>query len=365
MARRGRGRRHGPRARYRVRDWAAYDRALARRGDITVWVSPEAVADWLAPSGGRTFSDAAIAAALTVRAVYRLALREAEGLIRSIFGLLGVALPVPDHTTLSRRSRALPLDRCADASGGLDLAIDSTGLRLAKPSGVGGEGWRKLHIAVDPDSGHVLAEALTRSEVHDTVPVPAMLGRINGRLKRVYGDGAYAGGPTYRAVAERRQALPNAEGVFRPKAPDVRAAARLDPLTGRGRHALVVARDGRVAWEQTTSYGRRNAAEWTLLSPQARAWPRAAVAQPRRPPGRGENRGPSAEPHGRTRSAKGAARDLISSHSRRHHEPPHRDAPEPVAGDAVRAQLHREGLQSRPAPTSWWSRRSGSDIRTG
>ncbi len=54
-----------------------------------------------------------------------------------------------------------------------------------------------------------------------------MLGRIAGRIGRVYGDGAYAGGPTYRAVAGHRQVPPNAEGVFRPKAPDVRVAATL------------------------------------------------------------------------------------------------------------------------------------------
>ena len=264
MAVRGRDGRRRPRARYRVRDWASYDRALARRGDMTVWVSPEAMAGWVAPAGRRTFSDAAIAAALRVRAAYRLALRQAEGLVRSIFVLLGLALPVPDHTTLSRRGRSMRLDRYADAGGGLDLAIDSTGLRLARPPGVGTEGWRKLHIAVDPDSGRVLAEELTRSDVHDTVPVLGLLGRISGRLRRVYGDGAYAGGPTHRVVAERRQALPNAEGMFRPKAPDVHAAARLDPLTGRGRHALVVARDGRLAWARATGYGRRNAAEWTF-----------------------------------------------------------------------------------------------------
>ena len=141
---RARGRRREPRARYRVRDWASYDRALARRGDITVWLSPEVVAGWRAPAGRRTFSDTAIAAALAVRAVYRLALRQVEGLMASIFALLGMVLPVPDHTTLSRRGRALRLDRCADAGGGLDLAIDSTGLRLARPPGAGGEGWRKL-----------------------------------------------------------------------------------------------------------------------------------------------------------------------------------------------------------------------------
>ncbi|MBI0436018.1 hypothetical protein D9598_19575 [Roseomonas sp. KE0001] len=90
-----------------------------------------------------------------------------------------------------------------------------------------------------------------------------MLNRITGRIGRVYGDAAYAGGPTYRAVAEHRQALPNAEGVFRPKAPDVTEADQLDPLSGRGRHARHVARDGRRAWERATGYGRRNAAEWT------------------------------------------------------------------------------------------------------
>lgn len=233
--------RAGRRARYRVRDWAAYDRALARRGDITLWVSPHVLAGWRTRVGRRTFSDAAIAAALTVRAVFRLALRQVEGLIASIFALLGAALPVPDHTTLSRRGRTLRLDPAPAAGGGLDLAIDSTGLRVARPRGAGCEGGRKLHIAVDPDSGGILAEELTRSGVHDSVPVPAMLGRVEGRLGRVYGDGAYAGGPAHRAVAERRQAPPNAEGVFRPKASDVRVAATLDPLGGPGRHARHVA----------------------------------------------------------------------------------------------------------------------------
>ena len=222
--------------------------ALSRAGATTVWISPEAVAGWRAPSGRRTFTDAAIAAALPVRAVYRLALRQAEGLIRPVFALLGLALPVPDHTTLSRRGRATRVEQCAAADGcGLDLAIDSTGLCLAKPPGAGHEGWRKLHIAVDPDTGRILAEELTRSDVHDTVPVPTMLARITGRLRRVYGDAAYAGGPTYRAVVEHRQTLPNVGGVFRPKAPDIRSAAQLDPLTGRGRHARQVARDGRRA----------------------------------------------------------------------------------------------------------------------
>jgi hypothetical protein len=158
----------------------------------------------------------------------------------------------------------LQLERRADAGGGLNLAIDSTGLRLAEPSGAGHEGWRKLHVAVDPDTEQILAEELTRSDVHDTVPVPQMLDRITGRIGRVYGDAAYAGGPAYRAVAEHRQVLPNAEGVFLPKASDVGGADQIDPLTGRGRHVRHVTRDGRRAWEKATGYGRRNAAEWNF-----------------------------------------------------------------------------------------------------
>ena len=231
-----RGRRGGPRARYKVRDWAAYDRSLVRRGDVTVWVSPDAIAGWRAPPGRRTFSEAAIVAALTVRAVYRLALRAAEGLIRSIFGLLGLALPMPDHTTLSRRGRTLRLEQRVHAGRGFDLAIDSTGLRLAKPIGAGHEGWRKLHITVDPDMGQILVEELRARTC--TTPCRCLRcwsGSAAGSGV-MYGDVAYAGGPTYRAVTEHRQFLPNAEGVFKPKAPDVRAACcrRGSPRMGAG-----------------------------------------------------------------------------------------------------------------------------------
>src|SRR4051794_41713903 len=42
-----------PRARYRVQNWPEYDRALQRRGGLTVWGTPEAVAAWCPPPTGR------------------------------------------------------------------------------------------------------------------------------------------------------------------------------------------------------------------------------------------------------------------------------------------------------------------------
>jgi hypothetical protein len=106
------GRRHIPRQRHRVTNWRDYDASLRNRGSLTVWFTPEAIAAWKAqprttPGGQRHYSDLAIETALTLRAVFRLALRQSEGLIGSIMKMLEINLPVPDHTTLSRRACGL------------------------------------------------------------------------------------------------------------------------------------------------------------------------------------------------------------------------------------------------------------------
>ncbi len=92
-----------PRQRHRVTNWPAYEAGLRARGSLTVWFSDAAVEGWKAgprtTRGGRPrYSALAIATALTLRAVFRLALRQTEGLIGSILGLLGLDLPVPDHS---------------------------------------------------------------------------------------------------------------------------------------------------------------------------------------------------------------------------------------------------------------------------
>src|SRR5918993_4336205 len=90
-------RHHIPKQRHRVTNWAAYDAGLRRRGGLTVWFSEDAVAAWRAEPrttrGGQPWHSAlAITTALTLRAVFRLALRQTEGLIASILALLGLDL---------------------------------------------------------------------------------------------------------------------------------------------------------------------------------------------------------------------------------------------------------------------------------
>ena len=86
---------------YRVANWAAYNQALVRRGDVTVWVSSEAIAAWTPGRSGRRggqrrYSDLAIETALTLRLLYHLPLRQAEGFLHALFGMMRLDLSAPD-----------------------------------------------------------------------------------------------------------------------------------------------------------------------------------------------------------------------------------------------------------------------------
>jgi hypothetical protein len=97
---------------YHVANWASYDRALVRRGDVTVWLSPEAITTWKPARSGtrggqRKYSDLAIDTALTLRLLFHLPLRQAEGFLHSLLAMMGLDLSAPDHTTLSRRGQGM------------------------------------------------------------------------------------------------------------------------------------------------------------------------------------------------------------------------------------------------------------------
>src|SRR5690242_6623912 len=132
-------RHHIPKQRRRVTNWAEYDAALRQRGSLTVWFTEAAVAAWEAEPrttrGGQPwYSELAILTALTLKAVFRLALRQTEGLIGSLMRLLGLDLPIPDHTTLSRRAETLEVPRPRSGSRSdygreaapVHLLVDST-----------------------------------------------------------------------------------------------------------------------------------------------------------------------------------------------------------------------------------------------
>src|SRR3982750_577952 len=127
-----------PKQRRRITNWAEYEAALRQRGSLTVWFTEAAIAAWRAeprttPGGQPCYSDLAITTALTLRAVFRLALRQSEGLIGSILQLLDLDLPAPDHTTLGRRAATVALPALRAPGGAIQLLVDSTGLKLCGP----------------------------------------------------------------------------------------------------------------------------------------------------------------------------------------------------------------------------------------
>ena len=91
---------------YRVNNWREYEQAVRNRGDLTLWMSPEAIAAWRAPMTGTrgaqpVYSDVAIETALTLRLLLRLPLRQTEGFLHALLTLMDVTRPCPDHPTLS------------------------------------------------------------------------------------------------------------------------------------------------------------------------------------------------------------------------------------------------------------------------
>src|SRR3954466_13271474 len=260
-------RRHISKQRHRVTNWAAYDAGLRARGSLTVWFTPEAVAAWAAAprtsrGGQPSYSALAIATALTLQAVFRLALRQTEGLIGSVLHLLGLDLPVPDHSTLSRRAETLELPRPRPGSAPVHLLVDSTGLRLYGP----GEwlvekhgsrtrrSWRKMHIGVDADTGQILAAELMGPEIDDGSRVGPLLNQVDGPVASVTGDGASARDDGYAVVAERH---PGAAVSVPPRSSAVPSQTAETAPTPRDRHFQAIAEHGRIAWQKTSGYNWR------------------------------------------------------------------------------------------------------------
>jgi hypothetical protein len=210
----------------------------------------------------RTYSDLAITTALTLRAVFRLALRQTEGLIGSVIRLLGLDLAIPDHSTLSRRAGTLEVPRPRSNAEPVHLLVDSTGLKL---SGAGEwlveshgtsrrRSWRKLHIGVDAGTGHITAVMLTTPDVDDGSQVGALLDQIDGPIASFTADGAYDQDGVYGAVGARD---PDVAVIVPPRSSAVPSRTAETAPTQRDRHLREIAERGRMGWQKAWGYNWR------------------------------------------------------------------------------------------------------------
>lgn len=259
---------------YRVRNWQAYDDALVRRGSLTLWVEEATLQAWRYQGPTQRgaqfqYSDTAIECLLTLRSVYHLTLRATEGLAGSLFGLMGLDLDVPDHTTLSRRAATVPITLPKRATGPLHLILDSTGLKVY------GEGewkvrqhgyskrrtWLKLHLAVDPQTHEIQAAMVSDPGVTDAEMAPPLLGQVDNRLESMTGDGAYDRATVY-AELDRR----DARAIIPPRrdAKIQRHGNTSGPRLARDENLRRIRRVGRKAWKEESGYHRRSLGETAM-----------------------------------------------------------------------------------------------------
>ncbi len=257
---------------YRVTNWAQYDRALVRRGDVTLWISEDAVAAWKPTPTGRRgaqqkFSDLAIETALTLGQVFKLPLRQAEGFLKSVLSLMSVDLDVPDHTTLSRRGQRLDIQLdVARSDMPIHLVVDSSGLSIigegewaaAKHGERGKRGWKKLHLGVD-GNGVIVAQVLTEPAADDAKTGLRLIEDTSGNIASVTADAAYDTIAIYEAARAR------GAKVVVPPIRTAKVTRRGPRSAARDRTIGEVGRIGRRQWKKESGYHRQGRVENTFF----------------------------------------------------------------------------------------------------
>jgi Transposase DDE domain len=264
-----------PTATYRIRNWKQYNDALVNRGSLTLWVDQDTLRAWRYQGPARRgaqfeYSDLAIECLLTLRAVYHLTLRATEGFARSLFGLMRLDLPVPDYSTLCRRSATVRVTLPKKARGTLHLVIDSTGLKVY------GEGewkvrqhgysrrrtWLKLHLAVDPRTHEIQAAMVSEPGVADAEMVPPLLSQVDNPVESASADGAYDRRGVYDALGGR-----SARAVIPPRrdAKVERHGNSSGPRLARDENLRRIRKVGRSAWKKESGYHERSLVETAMF----------------------------------------------------------------------------------------------------
>ena len=195
-------------AKYRIRNWRDYNKSLVQRGSITVWFSEGAIDRWQATPTGKRGRPAMYSDDVLIRFVFHLPLRALEGFLSSLVLVMRLSICTPSYTQICRRAQLLGKDLKRLTKRKItDLVIDSTGLKVygegewkVRQHGYGKRRtWRKLHLAICPDSNEILFVKLTDNKTPDHRVYPQFLKRTPRTVKRTYGDGAYDRAMCYRA----------------------------------------------------------------------------------------------------------------------------------------------------------------------
>jgi hypothetical protein len=193
---------------YKITNWREYNKALRTRSSLTFWFSEDFEKGWFASPNDKlqrgrpfTYSNTCITLILTLRHVFKLALRQLTGFVDSLLKLMGKILPVPEFSRLSKRATE-PLARLSLPSleQPSHVIIDSSGLKvfgerewLETKYGKQYQRkvWRKLHIGIN-DQGEIIAKELTHHLTDDRACVDSLLHQAGiEHINELLADGGY------------------------------------------------------------------------------------------------------------------------------------------------------------------------------
>lgn len=264
--------------RFQIRNWRHYNEALVNRGSITLWLDEESIEKWhlTKPTGKRgrpkLYADIAIQCVLTIREIFKLPLRSAEGFMRSLIEQMQLPIQAPDYTTLSIRQKdlgvCLPKTRKVRGES-LHIVVDATGLKVF------GEGewkvrqhgyskrrtWRKLHLAINAGNHEIEAAAVSTNDFKDSELLPDLLDQINDRMSQVTGDGGYDSKESYQYITDK-----GARAIIPPRRDAViekhgNCSSPVLPRDNIIRHMRSL---GRKKWKKQNDYHKRSLAETAM-----------------------------------------------------------------------------------------------------
>lgn len=262
---------------YRIRNWREYDTNLRRRGSLTFWISEDLLSNWTTEEktgergASKTYTDAAIETMATLKFLFKLAGRQTEGLLASIFELLKVDLDVPDHTTLSRRlgnlDVRLPVKKAEKAR---HVVCDSTGVKVygegewkVRQHGISKRRtWRKLHLCVDENTQEIVAVGASTNSVSDSEMLPVLLDEVEGEISQVSADGAFDQRKCYDSINKHkaRASIPPRRGARIWQHGNSKAERVV-----RDENLRLIRKHGRKKWKEDSNYHRRSLSETAVF----------------------------------------------------------------------------------------------------
>ncbi|HLD80161.1 MAG TPA: IS5 family transposase [Candidatus Nanoarchaeia archaeon] len=260
----------------RIRNWSEYNKALIKRGSITLWLSEESISMWCARKSGKRgrplkYSDQAILCFLMLKAVYHLPFRALQGLLLSIISLLQLDLPVPCYTRICRRAAHLGQEiQKLSKKRPTDIVIDSSGLKvygegewkIKKHGKSKNRTWRKIHLAVDPKGQEIILSYLGTNSEADCAVMPKMSTFLPKSVQNAFVDGAYDTDALYQASYKQgiRLIAPPRRGSI------VHDVLKKPWMKNRNLALCVIEAFGnddkaRKTWKESSGYHKRSLAE--------------------------------------------------------------------------------------------------------